>query len=74
MFSPESLYPFDLTIRNKQGRATLLTTFIKRHTEGSKISKIKRNKENNLLTIHIRFFFCLFRATPMAYGGSQARG
>ena len=20
------------------------------------------------------FFFCLFRATPMAYGGSQARG
>ena len=24
--------------------------------------------------IYSFFFFCLFRATPMAYGGSQARG
>ena len=26
------------------------------------------------LFLFILFYFCLFRATPMAYGGSQARG
>ena len=24
--------------------------------------------------LFLSFFFCLFRATPVAYGGSQARG
>ena len=27
-----------------------------------------------LLFIYLFIYFCLFRATPMAYGGSQARG
>ena len=28
----------------------------------------------SIFLIHILFIFWLFRATPMAYGGSQARG
>ena len=37
-------------------------------------AKIHKWKISLVFTMHFFFFFALFRATPVAYGGSQARG
>ena len=39
-----------------------------------KILRVFRTCAKSILPLHPPFLFWLFRATPMAYGGSQARG
>ena len=47
-------------------------SFLKRLLEGSSCGVVERNG-TSILENSILFFFWLFRAAPVAYGGSQAR-
>ena len=44
------------------------------HGCGQKKKKKKANRKFIIICIFIYLFACLFRAAPVAYGGSQARG
>ena len=51
----------------------LLWLFLLSFFSDMQVGVIPFNYEEKIIKAN-KFFFCLFRATPMAYGGSQARG